>query len=413
MSLDQFFATRIGRMKASEIRELLKLLDQPDVISFAGGIPDPALFPAAAFRDAMARALDDDHAALSLQYSTSEGYLPLRRWIAGHMRGLGIDCGEDNILITSGSQQALDYLGKLFLSPGDTALVGWPTYLGALGAFNAYEPVYDRLDPNSNRPAQDFATRAAAQGGRVKFAYLSPDFANPTGVTLTRAERENVLRMARDLDCVVIEDAAYQSLRYDGDPVPPILALEIAEQGHIDACRTIYCGSFSKTLSPGLRIGWVCAAQPVIRQLVLLKQAGDLHTPTLNQIAVAEVVADGFADHVERLRAHYRVKRDRMLAALERHMPGGVDWTRPEGGMFVWMTLPEGLDAADILADALRSERIAFVPGAAFYADGSGRNTLRLNFSSPAPERIEEGITRLGRVLRARMADAPAARNGV
>ncbi|MYM55083.1 aminotransferase-like domain-containing protein [Thalassovita mangrovi] len=400
MSVDQFFASRMGRMKASEIRELLKLLDQPDVISFAGGIPDPALFPAAAFRDAMARALADGQAGVSLQYSTSEGYPPLRRWIAAHMRELGVECGEDNILITSGSQQALDYLGKLFLSPGDTALVGWPTYLGALGAFNAYEPNYDRLDPNSNRTAADFAAQAEAEGGRVKFAYLSPDFANPTGVTLTKAERENVLQMARDLDCTVIEDAAYQSLRYDGDSVPPILALEMQQQGDIDACRTIYCGSFSKTLSPGLRIGWVCAAKSVIDKMVLLKQAGDLHTPTLNQIAVAEVVADGFDDHVDTLRNAYRVKRDRMLAALERHMPDGVDWTRPEGGMFVWMTLPKGLDAAELLAEALRSVRVAFVPGAAFYADGSGRNTLRLNFSSPGPEQIEEGITRLGQVLR-------------
>lgn len=409
MSVDQFFASRMGRMKASEIRELLKLLDQPDVISFAGGIPDPALFPAAAFRDAMARSLADGQAGVSLQYSTSEGYPPLRRWIAAHMRDLGVECGEDNILITSGSQQALDYLGKLFLSPGDTALVGWPTYLGALGAFNAYEPNYDRLDPNSNRTAADFAAQAEAQGGQVKFAYLSPDFANPTGVTLTKAERENVLQMARDLDCAVIEDAAYQSLRYDGDPVPPILALEMQQQGDIDACRTIYCGSFSKTLSPGLRIGWVCAARSVIDKMVLLKQAGDLHTPTLNQIAVAEVVTDGFDDHVDTLRNAYRVKRDRMLAALERHMPDGVDWTRPEGGMFVWMTLPKGLDAAELLAEALRSVRVAFVPGAAFYADGSGRNTLRLNFSSPGPEQIEEGITRLGQVLRAAMAAA----NGV
>ncbi len=408
MSLDQLFATRMGRMKASEIRELLKLLDQPDVISFAGGIPDPALFPAAAFRDAMVRALGDVQAGVSLQYSTSEGYPPLRRWIADHMRGLGVECGEDNILITSGSQQALDYLGKLFLSPGDTALVGWPTYLGALGAFNAYEPVYDRLDPKSNRAPSDFRAQAETRGGRVKFAYLSPDFANPTGVTLTREERESVLRLADDLDCAVIEDAAYQSLRYDGEPVAPILALELQRRGDIDACRTVYCGSFSKTLSPGLRIGWVCAAKTLINRMVLLKQAGDLHTPTLNQIVVADVVADGFEDHVETLRAHYRVKRDRMLAALERHMPAGVEWTRPEGGMFVWMTLPEGLDGAALLAEALRSERVAFVPGAAFHADGSGRNTLRLNFSSPGPDEIEEDITRLGQVLRASMAVARA-----
>jgi DNA-binding transcriptional MocR family regulator len=397
MNLSDIFASRIQGMKASEIRELLKLLDQPDIISFAGGIPDPTLFPVEAFQTAMTNALADGNHAASLQYSTSEGHPPLREWIAGEMARLGVPCGPENILITSGSQQALDYLGKLFLSPGDTALVGWPTYLGALGAFNAYEPRFDRLQPGGNRSAQDYAQ--AATPGRVKFAYLSVDFANPTGVTLTQAQRENVLDMAAELDCAVIEDAAYQSLRYDGAAIPPILALEYARTGDINACRTIYCGSFSKTLSPGLRIGWVCAAKPVIDQMVLLKQAGDLHTPTLNQMAIAEVAMGDFEGHLTQIRASYRARRDRMLAALDRHMPEGVDWTRPEGGMFVWLTLPKGMDGARLLADALKSEKVAFVPGGAFFADGSGKNSLRLNFSSPSQQQIDEGIARLGRVL--------------
>ena len=313
-------------------------------------------------------------------------------------------CGADNILITSGSQQALDYLGKLFLSPGDTALVGWPTYLGALGAFNAYEPRFDRLDPMGNRSAAELRAEAEAAGGRVKFSYLSPDFANPTGITLSLEERQKVLAQAEALDCAVIEDAAYQSLRYEGEDIPPILALELAEKGDLDQCRTIYCGSFSKTLSPGLRIGWVCAARPVIDQMVLLKQAGDLHTATLNQMAVAHVAADGFEEHTQRLCAHYKARRDRMLAALTRHMPDGVDWTHPEGGMFVWMTLPAGMDGADLLAAALRDEKVAFVPGGAFYPDDDGRNTLRLNFSSPDQAQIDEGIARLGRVITAALA---------
>ncbi len=404
MSLPNLFASRISGMKASEIRELLKLLDQPDIISFAGGIPDPALFPVEAFQQAMARALGGGNHAASLQYSATEGYLPLREWIAGEMGRLGIPCEPGNILITSGSQQALDYLGKLFLSPGDTALVGWPTYLGALGAFNAYEPRYDRLQPGGNRWAADYSE--AAGTGRVKFAYLSVDFANPTGVTLTQNERENVLDLAEDLDCAVIEDAAYQSLRYDGEAIPPILALEIARKGDIDACRTIYCGSFSKTLSPGLRIGWVCAAKPVINQLVLLKQAGDLHSATLNQMAIAEVAGNDFDGHLNALRASYRARRDRMLTALQAHMPAGVEWTRPEGGMFVWLTLPKGLDGAELLAQSLRTERVAFVPGGAFFADGSGRNSLRLNFSSPSQQAIDEGIARLGRVLATALASA-------
>ena len=400
MSLTQIFATRAARMKASEIRELLKLLDQPGIISFAGGIPDPSLFPAAEFAEALTRALSDGRAAQSLQYSASEGHAGLRDWIVGQMAAIGVLCGRDNILITSGSQQALDYLGKLFLSPGDTALVGWPTYLGALGAFNAYEPRYDRLDPGSNRAPEDYAQAASVAGGRVKFAYLSPDIANPTGTTLDRAGREALLDLADALDCALIEDAAYQALRYDGDPIPPILALETARKGDIEACRTIYCGSFSKTLSPGLRLGWVCAASPVIRQMVLLKQAGDLHSATLNQIAMLDV-AQGFDGHVARVRALYRGRRDAMLAALGRHMPAGVTWTRPEGGMFVWVTLPEGMDGAALLERSLARDKVAFVPGAAFYPDGSGRNTIRLNFSSPTEAMIEEGLSRLGRLIAA------------
>lgn len=400
MQWTEVLATRNTRMKASEIRELLKLLDQPDIISFAGGIPDPALFPVQAFREAFAEALADGQAAAALQYSVSEGYRPLRDWIAGEMGKIGIPCGADNILITSGSQQALDYLGKLMLSPGDTALVGWPTYLGALGAFNAYEPRYDRLDPLGNRSADSFAEAAAAAGGRVKFAYLSVDFANPTGETLARAARDSVLDLAEQLDIAVIEDAAYQTLRFDGEAIPPILALEIARKGSIEACRTLYCGSFSKSLAPGLRVGWICGAKEVISRLVLMKQAADLHSATTNQIVTEKVARAGFDAHVAKLRQVYSARRDHMLAALAREMPDGVRWTQPEGGMFVWLTLPEGMDAADLLARSLATERVAFVPGRAFFADGSNGNSLRLSFSCADEAAIDEGIKRLGRLLR-------------
>ncbi|MDP2083483.1 MAG: PLP-dependent aminotransferase family protein [Pseudotabrizicola sp.] len=401
MQWEQVLAPRMGRMKASEIRELLKLLDQPDIISFAGGIPDPALFPVAAFQSALTSALAPGRADTALQYSVSEGYLPLRQWLADHMTGLGIPCGTDNILITSGSQQALDYLGKLMIGTNDTVLVNWPTYMGALGAFNAYEPVYDRLDPRENRGAAEFRAKAAEAGGTVKFAYLSVDFANPTGETIPRADRERVLDLATDLGAAVIEDAAYQALRFDGDPVPPILALEIARKGSIEECRTIYCGSFSKTLAPGLRVGWVCAASPVIGRLVLMKQAADLHSSTLNQMAIAEVAANSFDAHVAGLRDVYRARRDHMLAALTREMPAGVEWTKPEGGMFVWITLPDGMDGADLLARSLETERVAFVPGRAFFADGSGGNTIRLSFSRADEAAIDEGIKRLGRLIAA------------
>ena len=399
MSLAQHFATRTARMKASEIRELLKLLDRPGILSFAGGIPDATLFPKAEFADAYAKVLAEAPAQ-ALQYSVSEGYLPLRTWIAGEMAKIGVACGPENVLITSGSQQALDYLGKLMLSPGDTALVGWPTYMGALGAFNAYEPRYDRLHVRGNRAAEAYRDAAEAAGGRVKFLYLSPDFANPTGETVDRTGRERLLDLAEALDCMVLEDAAYQSLRYDGDPVPPILALELARKGDLNACRTVYCGSFSKTLSPGLRVGWVVAASPVIQQLVLMKQAADLHSATINQMAIHAVAEACFDAHVDRIRAAYGARRDAMLEALARHMPDGVSWTRPEGGMFIWLTLPRGMDGAALLARAIEEKNLAFVPGRAFHADGSGENTLRLAFSCADAPMIEDGMKRLGALLR-------------
>ena len=399
MQWDQVFATRTSRMKASEIRELLKLLEQPDIISFAGGIPDPALFPTGAFENAISETLRSDDGNAALQYSVSEGYLPLREWIAGEMGRLGVPCDPGNILITSGSQQALDYLGKLLLSPNDTALVSLPTYLGALGAFNAYEPNYQPLVPEANKPAAQYRDAAAAAGGRVKFAYMSVDFANPTGRTLNRAARAAMIELADDLDIAIIEDAAYQTLRYDGEVIPPILALEVAGKGSIENARTIYCGTFSKTLAPGLRLGWVCAAKPVISQLVLIKQAADLHTPTLNQMAVSRVARQIFDDHVATLRNTYRTRRDAMLAALEREMPPGVEWTRPEGGMFIWLTLPQEMNGSDLLARSLEAHRVAFVPGGAFFADGSGQNTLRLSFSLADQTMIDEGIRRLGRLL--------------
>lgn len=400
MNWQEIFATRMDRMQASEIRELLKLLDQPDIISFAGGIPDPALFPVQAFQEAMTDALSPAQSSAALQYSVSEGFGPLRDWIVDEMAALGVPCTRDNILITSGSQQALDYLGKLMLSPNDTALIGWPTYLGALGAFNAYEPHYDRLIPRGNRSAEDYAKTAKDNGGRVKFAYASVDFANPTGETLDRAARENILDLADTLDIAVIEDSAYQSLRFDGDPIPPMLALEIARKGGINECRTLYCGSFSKTLAPGLRVGWICGAEPVISRLVLMKQAADLHSSTLNQMAINSVARSVFTDHTANLRRVYRLRRDAMLTALKEHMPDGVEWTKPEGGMFVWVTLPKDMDGAALLRHALETQKLAFVPGQAFFADRSGANTLRLAYSLADEAQINEGMKRLGAAIR-------------
>lgn len=401
MTLLDLLASRSSRMKASEIRELLKLLDQPDIISFAGGIPDPALFPVEAVKNAYSDVLGGGDANIALQYQVSEGYLPLRRWLVGQMGALGVECTEQNIFITSGSQQGLDYLGKLFLSPGDTALVTWPTYLGALQAFNAYEPRYDRLTPDGgNMTPEAFRQAAGQNGGRVKFAYLVPDFANPTGETLSLQQRESVLDLAQELDIAIIEDAAYRALRYDGQAVPPILALDCARSGGIDKARTIYCGSFSKILAPGMRVGWVCAPRNVVEKLVLMKQASDLHSPSINQLAIHRVAETVYDDQVEKLISAYRTRRDDLLAGLQAHMPEGVTWSHPEGGMFVWLTLPENIDAAELLARAVKEKRVAFVPGSAFYADGTGRNTLRLSFTLATPEAVSEGIPRLASLIK-------------
>jgi len=401
LNWDTMFATRSSRMRASEIRELLKLLDRPDIISFAGGIPDPALFPDKEFKQAYADIFESAAVNSALQYSVSEGYKPLREWLVQQMAALGIPCELDNVFIVSGSQQGLDYLGKLFLSPDDTALVTAPTYLGALQAFNAYEPAYDQLTPNGNRTPESYRAAASAAGGKVKFAYLSADFSNPTGETVDLDGRRKVLALAEELDIALIEDGAYQSLRYDGDPIPPILALEIAEKGHINDTRTIYCGSFSKTLAPGLRVGFIVANAPVIRKLVLMKQAADLHSSTINQMAISHVAERGFDAQVAKIKAVYSQRRDCMLAALDKYMPEGTNWTKPEGGMFIWITLPEGMDGARLLAKSLETAKVAFVPGKAFFADGSGANTFRVSFSCANEQMIEDGIGRLGALISA------------
>jgi DNA-binding transcriptional MocR family regulator len=398
---DTHFAKRAGRMTASEIRELLKLLDQPDIISFAGGIPEPSLFPQAAIAESYQTILSDPNRAVAaLQYSVSEGYLPLREWLAEYMATLGVSCGSDNIIITNGSQQALDFLGKLFIDPGDRVLVAKPTYLGALQAFNTYEPTYvhfpdaDEECPGLSKPAP-------------KFGYVMPDFQNPTGDSLDLAERTAVLDLAHKLGMPLVEDAAYEKLRYDGMPLPPLLALEAQRAGGIDKGRVIYCGTFSKTVVPALRLGWMVAPVAVIQKLVLIKQASDLHCSTLNQMVMHEVASKSMETSIGGIRALYKGRRDAMLAALERYMPAAMTWTQPQGGMFIWVTMPEGLDGANVLRRAINEARVAFVPGAAFCADGSGRNTFRLSFSLTNEENIDRGIKRLGNLLQS-MLESPS-----
>lgn len=392
------FAGRMARVRASEIRELLKLLDQPDILSFAGGIPDPTLFPTARMQAAYAAVMQDEALARqALQYSVTEGLPGLRAWVAERMTAAGAPCGPENVLITAGSQQALDLIGRLFIAPGARVLVERPTYMGALGAFNAYEPTYGALDLDGPPP------------GPARLAYVVPDYANPGGRSLTLDQRERLLDYAEAGDMVIVEDGAYRELRFEGELLPMILALDIARSGSIERARTAFCGTLSKTLSPALRLGWVCAPTAVIEKLVLLKQGGDLHASTINQMIAERVLATGYEAHLETLRAHYRDHARAMQAALARHMPEGVRWSEPKGGMFVWLELPDGLDAKVLLEQALAGPRVAFVPGEPFFATDGRPNTLRLSYSLPTPAEIDEGVRRLAGVIEAALS---ASRSG-
>lgn len=393
------FASRMDSITASEIRELLKLLDQPDIISFAGGIPDPDLFPSEAIAAAYERALKSNALAGSvLQYAPTEGFPPLRAWI-----GERIGAGADDILITSGSQQALDLIGKLLIGTGEAVAVTMPTYLGALQAFSAYEPRYVGVAMDEDGVVPESLEAALAQ--KPKLFYLVPDFLNPTGVSLTLERRRQVIALCRAAGVPIVEDAAYVELRYDGERLPTLLALDREMGGG----TVLHAGTFSKTLAPALRIGWVSAPVAALQKLILLKQATDLHASTINQVVAHNVASEIYDRQIGRILPAYRTRRDAMLKALEAHFPKGCRWTRPGGGMFVWAELPERIDGARLLARAIREARVAFVPGAAFFPDRSGRNTIRLSFSTSKPERIETGIQRLAETIDRELAEAAPA----
>jgi len=400
------FAQRTQHVTSSAIRELLKLTEQPDIISFAGGLPAPEVFPVAEVREATRRVLEE-HGSAALQYSATEGYLPLRELLVRHMTRYGIKVTPDNVLITSGSQQALDLIGKLLLNPGDLVMTEVPTFLGAIQAFTAYQAGFVTV-PIDDEGLEVEQLEEALRAG-PKFLYLLPNFQNPGGVTLSLERRRRVVELASRYGAPIVEDDPYGQLRYDGHHLPPLVKVDAEFHGCASGERAfrggvLYLGTLSKTLAPGLRIGWVVAPEEVIRKLVLLKQGTDLHTSTFTQMVAYETARGGFLDrHVRWIRKVYGERRDAMLGALERHFPPGVGWTHPLGGLFVWVTLPPGLDSSELLESAL-AEKVAFVPGASFFPAGGGAETLRLNFSYCAPSRIEEGIARLGVVLRRRLA---------
>ena len=400
---DHRFAQRTQRMKASAIRELLKLTEQPDVISFAGGLPAPDVFPVEEFREACNRVLTNQ-GTLALQYGTTEGYQPLREMIARHTSRLGIDVTPDNIMITSGSQQALDLLGKVFINRGDRILVESPTYLGALQAWNAYGAEYVPVPSDEDGMNTDHLEEALRTG--PKFIYVLPNFQNPTGVTMPLERRKRLIELADRYGVPIIEDDPYGQLRYEGEHLPSVNVLDsqTRTKSSFYTGNVIYLSTFSKILAPGLRLAWVIAPPEVIRKMVLAKQGTDLHTSTFNQIVAYEVGHAGFIDqHVKVINDTYRERRDVMLDTLEEHMPKGVRWTHPKGGLFLWMTLPETMNSAELLKTAVTEEKVAFVSGEAFHPCGGGANTIRLNFSYCRPDVIHEGIYRLSKVIKKKL----------
>jgi 2-aminoadipate transaminase len=396
------FARRSQRLSSSAIRELLKYTQKPELISFAGGLPAPEIFPYDEIRTASARVILEN-GAQALQYGTTEGYLPLRELIVRHMARYGIRVRPTNVLITSGSQQALDLIGRLLINPGDHVLVEQPSYLGALQAWNVCEAEYISVPMDDDGIRIDLLENAMRMG--PKFLYLLPNFHNPAGVTLSLERRRKVVELANHYGTPIIEDDPYGQLRYEGNHLPPLVKLDADFHGCANRTMTlsgnvIYLSTLSKTLAPGLRVAWIVAPEEIIGRLVQMKQGTDLCSPAFTQQVAYEVAREGFLDrHIRRIREVYDRRRLAMLDALERHMPPGVVWTRPQGGLFLWVTLPHGMDSSALLAHALE-ENVAFVPGKAFHPSGGGEETLRLNFSYCAPARIEEGIRRLGLVLK-------------
>lgn len=400
------YAQRAKGVTSSMIRELLKFTQRPEVISFAGGLPAAEYFPVERFQEACQRVLSTT-AHQALQYSPTEGYLPLRELIAERLSGDGVRFGTNNVLITSGSQQALSLIGALFINPGDHVLVEQPTYLGALQAFTTFQAEYVGVPTDDDGIRVDYV--ADAMRYSPKFLYILPNFQNPAGVTLSEGRRYELLRIVRMYGAPIVEDDPYGELRYEGGHIKPLYSLD-AELARlpVDTHYTgnvIYLGTFSKTLAPGLRIAWAAAAPEVISRLVQLKQGADLHTSSFNQMVIYEVAKEGFIDaHVDRLREVYRKRRDAMLAAMDRFMPPEARWTYPAGGLFLWLHLPDGLNAMELFEAAIKRD-VAFVPGDAFYTIDEPPPRARINFSNVNEELITEGVRRLAEALKTLMAD--------
>jgi 2-aminoadipate transaminase len=401
LDFESFFSTKALEMRASEIRELLKLVETSDVISLAGGLPAPETFPVDIIKE-IAQDVLTNHADKALQYGTTKGFTPLRLALARWMeKRYGIPMSKVEIMMVAGSQQALDLIGRVFINPGDIVVVEGPTYLAALQAFNYYEPEFISIPMDHDGMRVDLLEEKLEelqkQGKRIKFVYTVSTFQNPMGVTMSVERRKRLVELAKEYDFLIVEDNPYSELRYSGEPVPPIKHFD-------DEGRVIYLGTFSKILAPGFRLGWVAAHPHFIRKMEIAKQSIDLCANTLAQVIAWKYVEDGHLDkHIPEIIEFYRPRRDAILQALEEYMPEGVEWTRPDGGMFIWVTLPEGIDTKLMMEKAV-AKGVAYVPGEAFFAHRDVKNTMRLNFTYVPEEKIREGVRRLAEVIREELA---------
>ena len=393
-------ARRCEGMHPSILREILKVTDRPGIRSMAGGLPSPETFPVEQLRAACEVVLRE-HPREALQYASSEGFVPLREWVVARLAQGGLTVAVDQVLITTGSQQGLDLVGKVLIDAGAPVAVEAPTYLGALQAFVPYEPTFVNVDGDAEGPTPESVVSLPRRAPGTRFAYLLPNFQNPTGGQISAARRDALVAAAQSAGVPIVEDNPYGDLWFDQEPPAPIMSR------WVDGC--VYLGSFSKILTPGFRLGFLVSPRNLYSKFLSAKQAADLHTPGFNQRVVYEVVKNGFLDgHVPTIRERYRAQRDAMAAALTVHMPPGTTWQVPRGGMFFWLRLPEGFDAMTLFPKAVEAG-VAFVPGAPFFANNPDARTMRLSFVTLSTSQIADAVAILGRVLQEAGATAAAA----
>ncbi len=396
MNFNRLFSQRANKMKRSEIRELLKLIQKPEIISFAGGLPNPQAFPVESTRKIINQLLDESGEKV-LQYGSTEGLNPLRDELAKRMSERGMDVERDDILITHGSQQALDLLSKVLLDPDDTIIVGSPTYLGATGAFRAFEADMESVKVREDGMDLDLLRQKIeeliSEGDKPKFIYVVLTFQNPSGATMSAEKRHELLEIASEYDLLIVEDSPYSYLRYEGEKKPHLMSID--DDDHVLRLET-----FSKILAPGFRIAWATGPEELIEKMVIAKQATDLCTNPFGQFVAYEYLSQGIMDdHLEEIKDLYNKKRLTMLDAMEEHFPEEATWTRPNGGMFIWAELPESIDTREMLDKAVE-ENVAYVVGDAFFVEDDGHNTMRLNFTHSTKENIKKGIKKLGKVIK-------------